>query len=219
METLNIVFVSKVLLFSLHPLKMLQKICKATEKLFMKYGIKSITMDDVAKESSISKKTLYLYVKDKNDLVQKTITLHLGIVYGICDGIMKEKENAISQIFNVAEMMISLHKDVNPALIYDLKKYHPDSYSIFKEHRERMMFMQVIENLKFGIEQNLFRSDIDLELTAGFYMGLIDQCLNPEIEVLTKTSFQVKYQYLIVYHLNAISTEEGKKLITPFNKN
>lgn len=185
----------------------------------MKYGIKSITMDDVAKELSISKKTLYLYVKDKNDLVQKTITLHLGIVYAICDGIMKEKENAISQIINVAEMMISLHKDVNPALIYDLKKYHPDSYAIFKEHREQMMVKQVIENLKLGIDQNLFRSDIDLELTAGFYMGLIDQCLNPEIEILTKTSFQVKYQYLIVYHLNAISTEEGKKLITPYNKN
>jgi TetR/AcrR family transcriptional regulator, cholesterol catabolism regulator len=197
---------------------MLEKICNASEKLFVKYGIKSITMDDVAKDLSISKKTLYQFVEDKDDLVKKTITLHLNNVNCNCENVMANEENAILQIFLIAEMMISMHQNINPSLIYDLKKYHPESYEIFKQHRENAMHEQVVDNLSKGIHQKLYKSDLDIEITAGLYMGLIEVCLGNDIEILAKTPFPKKYQTLILYHLSAITSEEGKKFIEKNNQ-
>lgn len=196
---------------------MLEKICLATEKLFIKYGIKSITMDDVAKALSISKKTLYQYVSDKDDLVKKTISIHLKLIDNQCCSVVNQEENAVMQILNIAQMIINMHKDVNPALIYDLKKYHSESYEIFKNHRESIVHEQTTNNLRIGIEQGLYRTDLNIDLTSAFYIGLIELCLSHEFGVLEKTSFQIKFQYLINYHLNAICTEKGKKILEQTN--
>lgn len=192
---------------------MLDKICQTTEKLFMKYGIKSITMDDVAKELSISKKTLYQFVKDKNELVQHTIMSHINSINCHADSIVDNKSNAIHQILNIAEMVIQIHKDVNPSLIYDLKKFHSETYELYKQLRENTMFDKICDNLKLGIKQNLFRADINITLTTSFYMGLIELCLSNEIERMTQIPFAQKYTYMISYHLNAICTPEGKQFI------
>jgi AcrR family transcriptional regulator len=85
---------------------MLTKICNATEKLFMRYGIKSITMDDVAKELSMSKKTLYQYVKDKEDLVKQTLLLHVESMDSLCKNVFQSEENAILQILKIWEETI-----------------------------------------------------------------------------------------------------------------
>jgi AcrR family transcriptional regulator len=193
---------------------MLEKICLTTEKLFMKYGIKSITMDDVAKELSISKKTLYQFVKDKNELVQHTIMSHINTIDCLSDQLINKENNAIHQILNIAEMVIQIHKDVNPTLIYDLKKFHAETYELFKQHRENNMFEKISDNLKLGIEQNLFRSDLNIPLTTGFYMGLIDLCLSDEIQSLAQTPFTQKFTYMISYHLNAICTPQGKQFMS-----
>lgn len=171
-------------------------------------------MDDVAKELSISKKTLYQFVKDKNELVQHTIMSHINTIDCLSDQLINKENNAIHQILNIAEMVIQIHKDVNPTLIYDLKKFHVETYELFKQHRENNMFEKISDNLKLGIEQNLFRSDLNIPLTTGFYMGLIDLCLSDEIQSLTQTPFTQKYTYMISYHLNAICTSQGKQFMS-----
>lgn len=188
---------------------MIDKICNTTEKMFLRYGIKSITMDDVAKELAISKKTLYQYVTDKDDLVKKTILLHLHTMDYVCMNVCKSEENAIDQILKIAEMMINAHKEVNPTLIFDLKKFHPESYRIFTEHREFQLQKQIKENLNLGITQNLYRDDINISLTTGFYMALIEQTFSSEIKILSNLPFTEKYSYLVNYHLHAICTQEG----------
>lgn len=188
---------------------MIDKICNTTEKLFLRYGIKSITMDDVAKELSISKKTLYQYVTDKDDLVKKTILLHLHTMDYVCMNVFKSEDNAIDQILKIAEMMINAHKEINPSLLFDLKKFHPESYRIFTEHREFQLQKQIKENLNLGISQNLYRKDINIGLTAGFYMALIEQTFSSEIKLLAGLPFTEKYAYLVNYHLHAICTPEG----------
>jgi AcrR family transcriptional regulator len=175
----------------------------------MRYGIKSITMDDVARELSMSKKTLYQYVTDKDDLVKKTILLHIESMDTICSKVFQAEENAIDQTLNIAKMMISMHKDLNPGLLFDLKKFHPESYRIFVEHKDSRIRTQIIDNLNRGIEQNLYRKDIHIELTASFYISLIENCLNSEIPTLDQFSFPEKYDYLVHYHLYAICTPEG----------
>lgn len=188
---------------------MLSKICNATEKLFMRYGIKSITMDDVAKELSMSKKTLYQYVADKDDLVKQTLLLHTQSMESLCMNVFKSEENAILQILRIANMMIGLHKEMNPGLLFDLKKYHPDSYIFFTEQREKTIQDQLTANLSLGISQGLYKSDININLTTGFYMALVEQCISSQINVLANVPFAEKYAHLVKYHLNAICTEKG----------
>ena len=82
--------------------------------------------------------------------------------------------------------------------IYDLKKFHAETYELFKQHRENTMFEKISDNLKLGIEQNLFRSDLNIPLTTGFYMGLIDLCLSDEIQSLSKScKLYLKYRFSI----------------------
>jgi AcrR family transcriptional regulator len=195
---------------------MLSKICNTTEKLFMRYGIKSITMDDVAKELSMSKKTLYQYVADKEDLVKKTLLLHVESMDSLCKNVFKSEENAILQILRIANMMIGLHKEMNPSLLFDLKKYHPETYTTFTEHREKTIQTQLTENLNLGILQGMYKKDIDINLCTGFYMALIEQCISSEIGIISNIPFSEKYSFLVKYHLNAICSHEG---IDFMNKN
>jgi AcrR family transcriptional regulator len=188
---------------------MLDKICNTTEKLFMRYGIKSITMDDVAKELSMSKKTLYQFVTDKDDLVRKTLLLHIQSMDALCMNVFRSEDNAILQMLNIANMMISQHKEMNPSLLFDLKKYHSDIYLDFTEHREQTIQKQLAENLNLGIRQGLYRADININVTTGFYMALIEECLSSDIQMIANIPFAEKYAYLVKYHLNAICTKPG----------
>jgi TetR/AcrR family transcriptional regulator, cholesterol catabolism regulator len=179
----------------------------------MRYGIKSITMDDVAKELSISKKTVYQFVSDKNDLVQKTIMLHLNEMKSQCENIFGNETNAISQILNIAEMVVSRHKEMNPSLLFDLKKYHPEIYKMFSEHKECTILKQLTENFDLGIEQGYYKKNLNKTVAASFYLTLIETCISSDIQALNAYSFREKYSFLIEYHLNAICTEKGLEQI------
>ncbi len=192
---------------------MLEKICGLTEKLFMRYGIKSITMDDVSKELSISKKTLYQYVVDKDDLVKKTMLLHIQSMDEICGNIFKSEGNAIQQIIKIATMMIQQHKEMNPGLLFDLKKYHPEIYRHFTDYRENIIQKQLSENLRLGISQGLYNPEININITSGFYMALIEACISSEIHAIANIPFTEKYAYMVNYHLNAICTPIGKEIM------
>lgn len=195
---------------------MLVRICQISQKLFMRYGIRSITMDDVARELSISKKTLYQYVADKDDLVKKTISIHLEEIDQMVQTVMSKEENAIQQILKIADMMILLHNEVSEGLLFDLKKFHPETFDLLTEHRERTMFVQVTNNLSTGIKQKLYRKDIPVELTASMYMNLVYTSIDGHVGHSKNKSFPEKYAALINYHFHAICTEEGLQY---FNKN
>jgi AcrR family transcriptional regulator len=197
---------------------MLNKICLVTEKLFVRYGIRSVTMDVVAKELGISKKTLYQYVADKDDLVNKTIIFHLDAIDHIITTVMLKETNAIQQILNIAELMIGMHRDICPGLLFDLKKFHPETFKLLTEHREKAMFTQLSLNLQTGINQGLYRENISIDLTVGFYMTLIHSCVDSEISCVTHVPFHEKYPAMINYHFNSICTEEGLNFLHK-NKN
>lgn len=198
---------------------MLLKICTIAEKLFMRYGIRSITMDDVARELSISKKTLYQFVEDKDDLVKKTISIHLEEIDRMALSIVSNEDNAIQQILKIADIMISMHKEVSQGLLFDLKKFHPDSFTMLIEHREKVMVGEITKNLHLGIKQKLYRKDLNVDLTAGFYMALVMASLDSDISILNRTPFNEKYAYFINYHLTAICTDEGHAYLHKHKKN
>lgn len=192
--------------------KMLEKICNYSERLFMRYGIKSITMDDVAKELSISKKTIYQYVTDKDDLVKKTMLLHIQEIDELSKQIFEVEPNAVLQIIRLAAIVVNNHKEMSPNVLFDLKKYHPETYSFFVQHRETTACTQMRRNLERGVKQGLYRTDMDIETTIRLYMSLMESCASSEITYLNNMSFADKFHKALEYHMHAICTDKGLAL-------
>jgi AcrR family transcriptional regulator len=192
---------------------MLQKILTKAETMFMQNGIKSITMDDVAKALGMSKKTLYQYVDDKNDLVNQTIRKHLMQMEALCEQVFASENNAIIQMLKIAKMMINMHQGVNPGAMFDLKKYHPETYQFFTHHKENAIQNQVVKNLQLGIEQGLYRQNINVDVTAGFYITLVMECVSSEHQLLSSIPFAEKYSELVKYNMYSLCTPKGIEYI------
>ena len=192
---------------------MQEKIFSKAEELFMQYGIKSITMDDVAKALGMSKKTLYQYVEDKNDLVNQTITRHLKHMDTLCEQVFSSETNAILQMLKIAKMMVNMHQGVNPSAMFDMKKYHPDTYLYFRAHKDNYIQKQVSKNLNLGIEQGLYRNNINVAITAAFYITLVMECVSSEHLSLSSIPFEEKYSELVRYNMFSLCTPKGIEYI------
>ena len=119
--------------------KELEIIQKATE-IFMQYGIKSVNMDDIARHLGISKKTLYKYVSDKTELVQKGMNMHCCAEDEFISSIEKKGLNAIDENFEIMKFLSSMLKTLHPSIMFDMEKYHPEIWKEMKESRKEMTY-------------------------------------------------------------------------------
>ena len=128
-----------------------ERILSGAKELFFKYGIKSITMDDIAKHLAISKKTIYHFFADKNELVETLLSESLKEDENEFKEIQKDSENVIVEVFNLMEHMGNMFAKVNPNVFYDLQKYHPNAWKQFTAFKEDCMARMVEESIKRGI--------------------------------------------------------------------
>lgn len=192
-------------------------------KLYMKYGIKSITMDDVAKELGISKKTLYNYFSDKTDLVNQVLAYLISFHTDKSDCIFCKNMNAVEEIFEVNAFLTNMLTNYNHSMVYDLKKYYPDLFTKFHKIRRDKMYDSVIENLKKGKKEGLFRKELKEEIIAKLHVARIEGILDNNIftvEEFTSPAFSLE---IFTYHLRGICNEKGleivNKKITELKKN
>jgi AcrR family transcriptional regulator len=185
--------------------------------LYLKYGIKSITMDDVSRELCISKKTLYQYVTDKSDLVAKVLDLELKRRSYDFNTNGKEFGNAIEELILVNKHVINLLKEYNPSTAYDLKKYYPDLFKKFQEQRLKEMFNWVLNNIKRGKKEGLYRNELDEHIIAKLFVHrnevLIIESDTFDLNEFTSNKF---ISEMIIYHIRGIATEKGIEVL---NKN
>jgi len=187
--------------------------------LFMKYGIKSVTMDDIAKELGVSKKTLYKYFKDKNAIVSTLMKMDLNSEMQKLSSLTNSSTNAIEETFAFSQVLIEKLKTVNPSLMYDLEKYHPKAWSLFINHKRVDVFNCIRANIERGIDEGFYVSIINAEVVAKLYSEKIDLIFNQEIFPLGKFSVEEVYTEMIEYHLRGIVNEKGRQyLIEKKNK-
>ena len=190
-----------------------ERILQAAARLFMELGVRSVSMDEVAKVLSISKKTIYKHYQDKNQLVFDTISKHISEMETNTSLIMSKEDNPVLQIAKIADFVLEMNKNVHPSVLFDLQKFYPDSYSHLIEHRNRYALQSVSQNLKKGIEQGLFRNDMNRQRVARIYMCLIFSMFqNTLFEGEDHRDFRDEYIETIKYHLHAVTTEKGKSI-------
>jgi AcrR family transcriptional regulator len=147
-------------------------IAKATE-LFLKLGFKSVTMDDIAGAMCISKKTIYKYFCNKELLIEESTTLVHREVHQIIDGIVAKNHNAIEENFEIRKMFKEMFKASDTSPIYQLKKHYPEIYSQVMTREIEECNSCFRENIEKGIQQNLYRQDLNIETYVKFYYTLI----------------------------------------------
>lgn len=186
-----------------------QKIIQQATEVFMRYGIKSVNMDDVSRHLGISKKTLYQYVSDKSDLVRKAVE-HFG-AHEECAlrKIAGERLNAIDESLEIMKWVLSILQTANPAVEFDLQKYHPEIHKTMLEQRHRVVFDGTYNNLKKGQREGLYRKDFNPELIAKIYMARMDVMFDQTLFPFPEWSLTEIYTQTFIYHIRGIASEKG----------
>jgi AcrR family transcriptional regulator len=187
----------------------LKKILFRVRELYMKYGIKSITMDDVAAELGISKKTLYQFVADKDDLVGRYIDYEIELRQEEICKCFKIGFNAIEELFEISGFMNKMMRDQNPATEHDLRKYYPHHYQKTIKTRRERMYSYVLLNLKKGKEEGLYRKEMDEEIIAKLYLSRSENIHFNELFTIEEFTSSKLFTELIIYHVRGIATEKG----------
>jgi len=189
------------------------QILNTSKELFFKLGVKSITMDDIAKTMGMSKKTLYKYFANKSDLVNAVLVQHFDNEKCWLNEITTNSSNAIEEIMMIAKNGMKQIKKIHPSSIYDLKKYYPKAWNIVEEYKSEYIHSSIIGNLTKGKEQGLYREEIQEEVIAKLYSNNIDLLVNSNNFPVSEYNFANLYKEFLIYHLHGIVTLKGYEYI------
>jgi len=186
-----------------------EHIIEQARSLFMRCGLRSVTMDDVSRELGISKKTLYQHVIDKPDLVRKTVEKEIESDQQAVEEILKKNLNAIDELIEISHLVAEKFKNLHPSIMYDMQKYYPDSWALLENYRSRFIVKVILENILKGQKQGLFRTNFKPEVIARLYATKVQ--LITDIQVFPTSEFNQAdvYKESLRYHIYGISNEKG----------
>lgn len=189
-----------------------QIIQKASE-LFKSYGIKSISMDDIAKHLGISKKTLYRYVADKQELVGKALSRDFKANEKKIEVLLKPKMNAIEEVLSLVRFFIELHQSHSPNMIFDLQKYYPEIYKEFRINRKKKLQLFYNMNFKKGIDEGLYRKNMNVSVVKRIIILLSEIIIESDSFTIEEIASPAFIKEMYSYHLHGIVSENGLKIL------
>ena len=192
------------------------RIKQKADELYRRYGVKSVTMDEIASQMGVSKKTIYHCFSDKNELVDQVIMDMLAFNKQCCQDYQARSQNAIHEVFLAMEMIQVIFNNMHPSLLYDIQRNHPLTYEKFKKFKYEFLFRVVKENIEKGIKEELFRDDINAELAAKVRLETMMLPFDEELFPRSKFSQVMLHHQLIEYFLFGIASMKGYKLILKY---
>ncbi len=186
-----------------------EEIIRKSTEIYIKYGIRSVSMDDIARELGISKKTIYQYFKDKDDLVEKVVTGYIHTMECKMMNCTSPGLNSIDQLLEISKFLISNHTKINNSVMYDLQKYHPKAWEIITNFRSCHTYDNILENMKNGVEQGLYRDDIKMDIIARLYVYRMEQSYDIMTNIIANYSFEDIFNTLFIYHIRGIANAKG----------
>ncbi|MEY4611075.1 MAG: hypothetical protein RL246_1394 [Bacteroidota bacterium] len=188
-------------------------------ELFFRYGVKTVTMDTIATDLGISKKTIYQHFPDKDSIVFEVVKTFTEQDLEKWAELDRLYPNVIEKIFMSFEMMKDMLVQMNPRLLFEIQKYFPSAYQLFVEHGEKCIHKNLIADFKKGAQFGYFRNDIDFELLARLRMAEVDLAFNPDFYPNNKLSLYETQLTLMDIFMRGILTEEGLTLYKSYQNN
>ncbi|MEO5563205.1 MAG: TetR/AcrR family transcriptional regulator [Chitinophagaceae bacterium] len=195
-----------------------ERIMVKAEELFMKFGIRSVSMDDIANNLGMSKKTVYQYYADKDELVDAVVDTHITGIQGDCLDCRKDAKDAIHEIFITMERIMEEFSNMNPMLLNDLEKFHFRSYQRFREHKDKFLAQIITENLEWGIKEELYRPGIDVDVITKFRLESMMLPFNVSVFPPGKYNLGQLSGTIIEHFVYGLATIKGHKLIQKYNQ-
>jgi AcrR family transcriptional regulator len=196
----------------------LVKILSAASELFKQYGFKTITMDDIARQAGISKKTLYQHFANKHEVVHETIISYDDDMKSKCIAMVGESKDAVEAMVKMMAMMDSKFKEINPMALFELRRFYPDTYKLFRERLEEDDVCMVRDMITRGIAEELFRSEINPDLMARLRLETSLMILQPNLLVNDRNDLLSVSLEITEHFLYGIMTPKGEKFYKKYKQ-
>ena len=194
------------------------RIRQKAHDLFMQFGLRSVSMDDIANGLGISKKTIYIYYADKDQLVNAVVAYVINKTENACELDRSKAVNAIHEIFLATDMAKDLFRSMNPSLLFDMQKYYPEAFRMFIAHKNEYLFGIIRNNLQRGISEELYRAEIDVDVLARFRVECIILPFMPDFHNNVKKGLAEIEEELTMHFLFGVVSQKGYKLILKYQE-
>lgn len=192
---------------------MQDRILNKARELMFQTGVKHVTMDDLANQLGISKKTIYQYFKDKDALVSSVVEFELANHALLCNQSTQAADNAVHEIFLLMSVIQEMFNRMNPLALFEIEKYYPLAFDKIQKHKDDIIFSMISANLEKGIAEGLYRKDVDITILSKYRL---ETSLIPfNIHVFHPSKFDLlKVNLQIIEHfVYGVATLEGHKLM------
>lgn len=198
---------------------MKSRILEKGAQLFFRYGVKSVTMDTIAADLGISKKTIYQHFPDKDSMVFEVVQNFIVQDSAKWDELDRLYSNVIEKMFKSFEMTKDLLTQMNPRLLFEIQKYFPNAFQLFTEHGENCIHKNLIADFRKGAQFGYFRNDVDFELLSRLRMAEVDLAFNPDFYPNNKLSLYETQMTMMDIFMRGILTEKGLTLYNSYQNN
>jgi TetR/AcrR family transcriptional regulator, cholesterol catabolism regulator len=193
-----------------------ERILQKATQLYMQYSVRSVTMDDIAEQSGVSKKTIYQFFADKDELVQAVFLAEINESETCCNMDRYASANAIEEVFKAMEMVERMFRSMNPSLLYDVQKYHPSAYVHFEKHKNEYLHTVIRDNLERGIAEGFYREDFNVDIITRFRLESMMLPFNPSFRTARSYDLADLEIELTLHFLYGIVNPKGYKLILKY---
>lgn len=194
------------------------RLIEQAKELFMRLGVRSVSMDDIANQIGISKKTVYQQVADKDELVELVLQAEIKKMQKETLECSTTARDAVDEIFNTIFRVMKHFKNMNPVVVFDLHKYHFNAWIKFMEYKNNFLLKVIQMNLEKGIEEGNYRPDIRVDILAKYRLESMMLALNMEAFPPEQYNSAEVTIVMIENFLYGVSTEKGHQLIETYKK-
>lgn len=195
-----------------------KKILDKSDELIRQFGARALTMDLLAKELGISKKTIYQYFDNKAALVYACVTRDLEKSQQHISSIVTDSKDAVEELVNIGAYFVEQFRQMQSGIMYELEKYFSDSWDLIREHKMGFALGVINTNLERGIKEGLYRKDVNKDVVAKFYISKTDMIFNQQFFPYPQYKVTEIYLELLKYHLHAVATPEGLEKFKIYKK-
>lgn len=186
--------------------------------LFNRFGVRSVTMDDVAREAAMSKKTLYQYFTNKDGLVTAVAKFQMQLEKDEFESIAQEASNAIDELHQIAKCMRRNIQEINPSLLFDLQKFHHEAWNQYLDFKDEFVRGNIEDNLRRGIAEGYYRPEIDVAVLSTFRVEQVQMIFDQKIFPADKFRFIEVQMHLFDHFVHGVLTDKGRKLYQDYSK-
>jgi AcrR family transcriptional regulator len=194
------------------------KLLKGAEELFMRYGVRSVSMDDIARHLGVSKKTLYQYFADKDDIVVSVTKSHLERERLQFQTITDESKNSVEELVKLSICLKENFRGINPSLLFDMQKYHYKAWKVWLDFKYNFIRQSIMRNLQQGMEEGYFRPELNTDILVTMRLEVVQMAFDHQVFPREQYSLPDVQMHLFDHFVHGLLTEKGKKLYQKYKE-